>query len=337
MKEIIIKKTSQIEKNQAIIEKKIREYFYENIFKDILAIFKESLIKNSIYYLESLIETGFLYYKDGAFYGKLTFKAIKELTDLGGKLQGKKLNIEYAKLPKNIKKAIEDYNLRIERIKAKIQSKLEETKVKLSSSLLIEKITFEGEMQGILENIEIQFNHETGLEINPQFSKIGRELMSKEYTQNLKLDVKTWTDEKLLKMRNEVEEKLLSGVRIEKIADYFKEQYQISQRKAEFLASQETRLLYTKYHQQKASSYGLRYFKWRHSRVPKVPRPFHIYLSSLSKDKKIIFDVFNLPKDPQTGEIQMPGEDFGCGCIAIYLVGSLEELQEQGYKIYKVI
>lgn len=159
-----------------------------------------------------------------------------------------------------------------------------------------------------LKDISIPF------EVNEEQQK----QIAENYTNNLKLNVKNFTDKQISELRQLVEENTRSGYRPEVLAKKIQESFELAKSKADFLASQETRLLTAQYTALKYTEGGIvKKFKWGRS-FSKIPDKYHESLY----DKIYNFD--NLPIiNEATQERGLPGQRYNCKCR---IVPVLEEL-----------
>ena len=140
-----------------------------------------------------------------------------------------------------------------------------------------------------------------------------REIIARDFSNNLKLYIKDFIDEQIPILRQDVEKAVFSGIRARELQDIIISRYGVSQSKAKFLAKQEISLLTSKYKTAKYQEVGLKKYKWSISNVR--TRPDHRALNG---------KVFSFDDPPitnrETGAKNNPGEDYGCNCVAIPIV-----------------
>ena len=98
------------------------------------------------------------------------------------------------------------------------------------------------------------------------------------------------------------------GIRAEGLVEIIQKQFGVSERKALFLAKQETSLLMSKYRETRYKEVGLNEYIWSTSQDSRV-RPDHRKLNRKS------FSFDSPPVVNEKGDKKNPGEDFGCRCV----------------------
>lgn len=152
--------------------------------------------------------------------------------------------------------------------------------------------------------------------ISPKIEGDQAKEIAREYSENMKLSIKGWTDEKVKELRGLVQEKVMAGERYEGLAKIIQDSYGTTQSKAQFLARQETNLLTTQIKEQRYKAAGVTEYRWRCvSGSPNHPvRPLH----KIHDNKIFSFD--NPPIVDKKGNRKNPGEDYNCRCTAVPIV-----------------
>lgn len=280
--------------------------FYDVLFEPLL----QELDKLKFYYndestIRDALLSGKIEYVNGIFKGNFSAKLTKEFNKLGieysERLQGFKKEIN--KLPVSIQSAIAQANL--------INKTINENMLAKVATLQIgeDKIKdVKTKYKSIIKSIDEQ------IEINVDLTEAEKEIIAKEYKNNLELHIKNFLDEETKKLRDEVEESVNAGYRAEHLKEIIKERYQVSESKAEFLAKQETSLLTSKYTQMRYKDAGINKYIWSTSGDNRV-RHDHREL-----DGKIISYDDPPIVDKATGRKAHAGEDFGCRCIQVPVI-----------------
>jgi SPP1 gp7 family putative phage head morphogenesis protein len=152
--------------------------------------------------------------------------------------------------------------------------------------------------------------------IPPKMSDRAREVISQSWANNLDLYIQNWADESILKLRSDIMSNTMRGQRAENMVKAIVEEYGVSQRKAKFLAKQETSLLMSKFQENRYKDVGITKYRWSTSRKKNV-RHDHKVLEGK------IFSWDNPPvTDQKTGARNNPGEDYNCACVAVPIVES---------------
>lgn len=147
------------------------------------------------------------------------------------------------------------------------------------------------------------------LEVSPDLTPEMRQRFADEYSENMKLWVKKFSEESIQDLRKVVTSNAEQGYRFDKLIDSIKSRYHVSTNKAKFLARQETSLFMSKFRELRYAEAGVTRYRWRTSGDGRV-RDGH---------KKLNGKVFSYDSPPivdlQTGRRANPGQDFGCRCI----------------------
>lgn len=147
-----------------------------------------------------------------------------------------------------------------------------------------------------------------GVTISPHLTEEGEQAFAERYANDLSKFIKGWTDEEIGKLRNLVADN--QGRRAESLAKIIEERYSVSQRKAKFLARQETTLMMSEYKIQRGKMAGSPGYIWRGA-MDERERQSHRALEG----KFISWD--NPPIVEPNGRRAHAGEDFGCRCTMV--------------------
>ncbi len=180
----------------------------------------------------------------------------------------------------------------------------------------IETYSFDSHAGMVVEDLDLETKKslKDSIGIVPEFSaKLKRDL-TLQYNQNLNEVIADFSDKEIIKLRNLVSENYFGGWRLDRLEAIIEQEYGVTKSKAAFLARQETSLLVAKYSELRYREMGITKFKW--STVPddKV-RDEHKELAGkiFSFDDPPIIDKI-------TGKRGLPGQAFGCRCMAIPIV-----------------
>ena len=150
--------------------------------------------------------------------------------------------------------------------------------------------------------------------IAPNLTDAEKIYIAQNYNENLKLYIKKFAEEETQTLRELVRERVLKGYRAESFKKDIQERYGVSERKADFLASQETKLITSSYNIAKAQDAGLKRYVWTTS------KDIHVRHDHKILDGKII-DIDNPPVvDLKTGRRAHAGTDFGCRCYKRFII-----------------
>lgn len=305
-------------KYEEAIRKKIRKFFHDIIFAPIYQTFKESNLQfqfeNSSSILKDAILSGKIQYADGIVKGDFNAKITKEFEKLGYNYDSriKGFRISLSNLPQDIISAITQattqFNL--------LQSKLLNVFSNINYAQQLNELSFFDQYSLIQQDIDKQFKKTVidAIGITPEFTETQKIKLAEEYSNNLKLYVKNFIDDEVIKLRGLVENNAFSGMRADRLQTIIKKQFDVSDRKAKFLAKQETSLITAKYRESRYLDAGINKYVWSSSGDSKVR----------SDHKRLNGKVFSFDNPPivnlETGKRANPSEDFGCRCKAKPLV-----------------
>ena len=307
----VLKQVNCDPKEEKIIEEIIVRYLYYTLFYPIIEtnhIPKKSIINNAKNgkSLEEAIKSGDIHYQDGKFQGKFSATISRQLRELGAKFNSKSRTFTITKtnLPSSVQIAIVEESLKN---KQRVSRTL--NTINSINTNNINDITFIPEYQTILNEMDIKITENVSqFAVSPELTTRMKHNIAEAYSENLKLYIKNFADEEVLKLRQEVEKNMFKGFRREKLVELIKERYGVSQNKAKFLAKQETSLLMASFTKDRYEDSGVKKFEWTRSHSKK-PDAFHekLYGKIFSFDDPPIIDE-------KTGQRGLPGQRFGCGC-----------------------
>lgn len=263
--------------------------------------------------LKAAINAGTISFRYGAFYGKFNATVSKELRALGAQWDKKRQawRITTTQLPEEIRKVITASNKRwhdtLERIDdqfrqilpAEIADKVDSTKY-FDSSLWKTDRKIDNTLKSIL--------------VLPKLTPERRKKIAEEWRDNLDLWIKDFAAEEIPKLRDQISKHALSGGRFEDLVSTLQKSYGVTQRKAQFLARQETNLLMAKFKEARYAEAGVYEYEWNTVAGSKnhPVRPSHLAL----KGKIFRFDtspITTMPGEPPRRN--NPGEDYNCRCF----------------------
>lgn len=308
-----------------VIMSKLRDDIYKPLF-DILDIKLKA--SNDIDILNEALNNGTIYYADGAFYAKKKFnnEISRELEKIGAVYdRHKKIwRLPQDKLPDGLKVSIAN-NKRIvnEQLKA-IDTFLQE--VQGNIDLIIDDMVFTDKVITVLDDAgnEIKKNVKGLNVIVPELTKQQKEEIAASYTNNIKdYMIKDFAEERIPEMRQKVQELVLSGARRDVVEEMLLKNYGIDERKAKFLARNETCIMLAEYKKVTYQEMGADGFIWN-TIIDGRERELHKQLNGT----KWTFN--NLPIiDERTGQRGLPGETYNC------YHKDTEVLTKNGFKFIK--
>lgn len=305
-------------KQEAIIYRKIRQYFDEVFFNYMHEVLKPDFnrFENSSG-LASAIKIGKIKYINGTFVAKnMSNKLAKEIEALGGKYSkaynGYRLSVD--KMPPELVQAVSEYeNRNQDRVKKMLHylDGIEENK-----DYITQNLNFDIEVERIGENLEAQLKRSLATidTIPPEMTSYQLAQIAQNYTYNLNYYINKWTQNEIFSLRKDLNKFVLSGVRAENLEEIIKHHQDVSENKARFLARQETKLLVAEYRKNRFKQAGVTKYRWS-TVLDGRERELHKKLHGR------IFSWDNPPIiDEVTGQRGNPGEAYNCRCMAIPIV-----------------
>jgi SPP1 gp7 family putative phage head morphogenesis protein len=268
--------------------------------------------------LKAAIAAGRVNFRHGEFTGRFSAEASKELKALGAVWDKKRSSwrISTSQLPEEIRKAITASNARwqatLERIDAQFRQILPaEIAGQVDSAPLFDSSLWKTDrkLDNTLKSISVL----------PKLSPERRKRIAEEWRDNLDLWIKDFAAQEIPKLRDDVAKSVLAGGRFEDLVSTLQKSYGVTQRKAHFLARQETNLLMAKFKETRYAEAGVHEYVWKcvAGSAAHPVRPSHLAL----KDKVFRFD--NPPITTAPGEPPRrnnPGEDYNCRCYAVPVI-----------------
>ena len=320
-----------IEANKFIIDRiarKIINFEWDWYFKPIFDVLKPNYVINNNNAVFEALKSGSLYYQNGGFYsktGRFSNRIALELEQMGAKYSryGRCYRLVETKLPQNILWVIETTNAKvfadvvaIKKIMDSAIGNIEEALKGLKLVDLAEEMILDVQKR-TYEN----FKANKIQTITPKMSDSIAKQFAEEYTDNIKFNIKNRTPEEIIKMREVVGQMALDGESRITIANYIEQRWKVKQKKAKFLARNESKLAVTEYLKAKYQEEGSQEFVWHTSNDERV-RDDHKELNGKTfryDDPPII--------DKRIGRRGLPGEDYGCRCTFVPVFSKLRSKQ----------
>lgn len=283
----------------------------------------KELIINSRDALIEAIRSGKIWFYRGEFKGRFSSAISRELNRIGAKWDRRQgsFKVLFSDLPIEVKDAISVSEFRYGQLVSKVDRKLSE----LLPDEIADKVSVDDLFDSAIYRMDRSVEKSVKqISILPKFTDAQKKQLSNQYTQNLKLDIKKWADNEILKLREDMQKSTMAGNRYEYMIKRIQKSYYVSKSKAKFLARQETNLLVSKVKEIRYADAGVNLYKWvTVVGSPNHPvRPRHKELGEMSK-RGVLFR-FDDPPVMDDGKKKNPGEDWGCRCSARPVVRFLE-------------
>jgi SPP1 gp7 family putative phage head morphogenesis protein len=306
------------------IEKAIRDLFKKEIYLPLLREFVQGrpeahrrLLRNAkLPGLQDAIQSGQITFSQGTFSGKFNSQISRELRKLGATFDrhDSTYKIRKADLPMDVRHAISSSEYKF---KDKLD-RIEERLSKIVPAELASKLKTEHLFDRALGRVEKDFNSSVKkIGIKVHLSDFERKKIASQWGENMQLWVKDFTEKEIKELRSNVAETLFSGNRYGSAVKTIQDSYGVTERKAKFLARQETSLLMAAFKQTRYQANGVDYYKWQCVAGSKLHpvRPAHLAL----KDKVYSWD--DPPIVDASGARKNPQQDYNCRCFPKPLVG----------------
>ncbi len=319
IKEIELRPLRETVEDYDRLERTIIDLLRREIYQPLIELIPHAnseTIKNSNSPLESAILAGRVRYYRGQFKGSFSSATSKELRAIGAEWERKTRSwkLPQSKMPAGTLRAVQLSESRFITVLEKINRKLQELAPEKIADAFAGKKIFDSSLYKVNKDFKESIK---GVTVAPTLTDEVRGKIAEQYTDNMKLYIRDFAKKEITKLRKEVAENVFAGNRYEALTKNLQDSYGVSQRKAKFLARQETSLLMSKFKAARYQEAGVDEYKWvavAGSKLHPV-RPSHEKLAQESKRGKT-FRFSDPPYiDAKEGHAN-PGEPFGCRCTA---------------------
>lgn len=303
-----------------LVEKEVNAFFAE-IFEPLFGLLPRADTRENASFsaLRAALENGKLYYSGEGFHGELSAAVSKELRALGAEFSEGTFRITLNQLPLDLRMLISAAKTKAEDLHHEILNTLNamEGAVPIAATGL----TFTGAVDRIVQDLQKQFFESITAEVDsgslavpanltPEIERVMRETL----TLNTDIEVKNFTAEQIAELRAKVQQNLFQGGRPDRLEGIIQTQFGVNQRKARFIAENETSLAVSKFREERYKALGSKEYKWSTSHDSKV-RHDHKLL-----DGRTFFWDTPPVVDIPTGRRRNPGEDYNCRCVALPII-----------------
>ncbi len=301
-----------------IVEKALVGYLWDFIYKPMFKIMALKQPKASNSMVNPIVEalrSGKIYYVEGGFKAKDKFTNLQSLTleKWGAKWDSlhKMYRIDRDKIPENVRVALAQNQIQNQMKINQIRDFLNDIQINLP--LIVDNMVFNTEVTTILDDAgnEVKKNVKHLNVIPPELTDFQKQEISRTYTENMQFFVKGWAEERIVKMREKVQEAVLNGYRPDTVQKMLETEFGVGARKAKFLAQNETCIMLASYKKAKYKEMGFDQFIWR-TIIDGKERDLHKELNGTTwyyDDPPVI--------DERTGEKGLPGQTYNCRCEAV--------------------
>ena len=297
-----------------VISEILQKFFDRLIYKPLLDIITDAGAQTKLsaedppeWPLMKRIQDGKILYDGLWFTGEFTAQTSKIIRELGGKWipDKKAFRMGPGKLTDNLKVAIRASQQRSEIIHAGLENALGDIESRIDPA--VEDLNLDRGLDKVIAGLQTQtINAMKAIGVSYTLTHRQKENLKTDYTDNMKLYIKDWTEEHIKALRKEVEANAMAGYRFGRLQDALQYRYGTTQAKAQFLARQETSLFMSKFRRERFLDAGVKLYVWQTVGDRKV-RKDHSDLN------KRIFQFGDPPVvDVATGRRAEPGEDYNC-------------------------
>lgn len=316
------------------IEKRVKDVFKDQIYLPLLKEFKVSSTQKLLNSKQDLVDAmkeGHVTYSEGAFRGKFNASISKELREMGAVWDRKTASyqIKQSAIPTDIRYAISTTEVFFKEKLAKIDRKLEQ--------ILPEQIAGQIKTADIFDQTLWKADQDfqktlSNITVAPQLTDERRAKIADEWQNNMDLWIKNFTEKEIVELRKVVQDSIFAGNRYESLVKGIQSSYNVTARKAKFLARQETNLLLAKFKETRYTDAGVNEYIWGCVHMPKDKTPKQHTPGNVRYSHGILEGkMFRWSSPPVTtapGEPERrnnPGQDYNCRCFARPVIRFKEE------------
>lgn len=273
---------------------------------------------NDLELLARALASGQLRFYRGLFTGRYSAKISRGLRDLGAKWDARQgaFRIPLSKLPPQIHGAIGASEAKFERTIRSMTEQLQNVSPEKLAAKLDLAPFFDRSIFRIGKDVADSL---ANIKIEPQLSREARRRLAEEYGQTLHLPIQDFLKKETEALRLRITQHAFAGGRYETLAKEIQASYGVSQRKAKFLARQETALLMAKFKQVRYEEAGSEGYIWGCVKMPHQAKgqPYQPgcvrYYHAKNEGKYFTWRQGAVVNDK--GEHKHPGQDYGCRCF----------------------
>lgn len=308
------------------IEKRIIEAFVKIVYAPIFKALSSDrrLLNAQASALANALKTGRLTYSDGVFRGKFRAETSSELKALGAVWDKKTgtFSLPWHKMDAETRQLVRESGEYFTHVAGNISRRLARILPQDISEAMPVRDLFEASLWQVERDFQKSVKNIT---VAPRLTKEQAEQLAKDWTNNMDLSIKGWADGHIKELRATVEKSVLSGDRFETLIKGIRTSYGVTERKAKFLARQETHLMLAKFQETRYVAAGVNEYRWGCVKMPHDPTPMDRtpgnvrYYHGILEGKTFRWgDPPITAKNPERRN--NPGQDYNCRCFPRPLV-----------------
>lgn len=327
-KSIELKPIKESAADYSAIERKIKRVFLEQLYFPILKELDLSrrTLQNASNAMLDAIKYGRIQFNRGVFSGWFSASISKELKELGAKWSPATgtFRIPQSSLPMDVRNAVSQSLHRFEEKVKLIDKRLRQ----ILPENFTDKIKVADHFDSALWKVEKDFKRSVAnITVVPDLSDAVRKRISDEWQLNMDKWINDFLVEHIHSLREDIKVNVFAGNRYENLKHSIQKSYMVTEKKAKFLARQETNLLMSKYKESRYQEADINIYKWKTVvGSPDHPvRPAHKVLEGkyfrwddpreVDVNGNFITGGARKPQDNDN-----PGEDYNCRCSSIPVV-----------------
>ncbi len=304
------------------IAEQMQRDLWDLFFRPIFDIATETpQLFNSRQQLITAIRDGRVSYNDGIWTGDFNIGISNELDRFA--IFDRRSKVWRGSPPPDILAATVVANDRAQKLSAVLRSKLSELESTLEETIL--RLSYP--IDSPLLQMNGQLVRDIGdISIIPTLTPEIQANLVRDYNLNQQLSIKNWQPEQVERLRAMIERFTFRGYRRSELEEMILQEWGVTANKARFLARQETSLFMSKLRRERFTDAGVRRYRWSTSQDERV-RPEGGTKRDRGNNHRMLHGLefsFGDPPivDTNTGRRAEPGEDYGCRCTAIPLLGA---------------
>ena len=320
MKKVLLSPIEHRDFHTESLEQEINAYFKDVLFDPIVQKFEAAKIRvnSGESALWSAIMDGTVTYRDGTFAGTFSAAISKELRSIGAKRVGTRdFALPPDELPVPLRGAVAHAKHKQDELHAEILAFLLAVPVHIERAPL--GIPFTKTVDSVAKDVQQQFTESVAKVegLAPTSLPEGTVARSAEtFRSAAETAIRAYTLEVVEHLRSRTEANRNHGEGAERLAHLVEADFGKAQRKAHFLAENETSRLVAHLAKERFESIGSNSYVWVTQGDAKV-RPTHHESNDHRVLNRRVFKWENPPiVDPATGRRAHPGEDYNCRCHA---------------------
>lgn len=329
----LVEPQDQIEEIERELLAAVRRAVFLPLLREIDPQDAARVLENSIDDVVLAVAKGEIQYLNGHFEGRFRGAVSRELKKMGATFDRRRKwwTIPYSEVDIEVRSAIAISHTKFKQMAESAERALarvvpEEVGRAIDFNKLFDSVVFKMEQQ-FKKNV-------SKIGVVPKLSPATKEYIRARYLENPDLAIRSkkadgiasWVQTEVDSLRAKVNKNTFEfGVRRESLVKDIERQYQVTARKAKFLARQETSLIVASYQEKRYQDVGVKRYIWKCVNNPPAPagsppRPHEVRPDHWALNDSI--QRWDAPPivDEATGRRRHPKQDFNCRCTAIPIV-----------------